>query len=113
MILTHLCSLKFNSLGVTAVHDHAKITNKKRTIVAESLAQVFAHYILVMTFSESSIRRSRKQNEDNALFFVEGPILHHRDKKLLPDIDGAKKTVERVPIIVSRNYIEKLLCMQK
>jgi len=48
-----------------------------------------------------------------ATFILNNPLLLHWDEKLLPDITGSKKVVDRVAVFVTRGQVEQLLAVPK
>ena len=70
-----------------------------------------------ITLSTSSIYRARKTvrvslaDNKKELFKPGTPLVAHFDGKLLPDNDG--RLVDRMPIVVSRLQVEKLLSIPK
>ena len=109
----------FQNPGVVEALDRVNISDRGAAMVAGSLVQAMGQDISSMTFSRSSIRRSRRQvrvamgSDDKASFSVGGPILLHWDGKLLPSIDNSRETEERIAIIISGNGMEKLLGVPK
>lgn len=106
---------------VAGALDRVNLPDRGAMFVVASVAKALGHPLDDLTLSRSTIRRSRMVTRklvaeaEKGSFSTEFPLLLHWDGKLLPDIagTGAKKTVDRIAVIVTGNGIEKLLAVPK
>ncbi|XP_022825785.1 uncharacterized protein LOC111355908 [Spodoptera litura] len=103
---------------VTGALDRNKITDREAMRLIIPLSAALGCNPASLSISRSTIRRARKKarqefNENlNETFKPSYPLVIHWDGKILPDITGNKK-VDRLPILISGNDTEKLLCVPK
>lgn len=103
----------FTSPEVVGALDRVNLPDRGAAFVTGAVAQALGHDISDLTFSRSSIRRSRRHTrqiqdeEARKKFHAAGPLLLHWDGKMLQEMGG--KTVERVAILVTGQGFEKLL----
>ena len=109
----------FRSPDVVAALDRVNLPDRGAVFVAGAVAKALGHDIGDITLSRRSVRRSRMEGRREAAaaeeddFSLKGPLLLHWDGKLLPDIDGSKKNVDRIAVLVTGNGEEKLLGVPK
>ena len=98
--------------------DHANVSDRAAMFIDSETAKSLGHNIQDFTLNAASIRRSRrshrKQFADEVLknFSPNAPLTVHWDGKLLPDLTG-KKSVDRLPILVSFGEDTQLLSVPK
>ena len=104
---------------VAAALDRAKVSDRGATFVVASIVQSVGVDLDDVVLSRSSICRARavtckeaaadiKQN-----FLPDKPLLLHWDGKLLPDIAGESKLVDRNAVLISAGGMEQLLAVLK
>ena len=103
---------------VAGALDRVNVTDRGATYVVGAVANALGCNASIMTLSRSSIRRSRCRNRETQAtvheeFIHRTPLLLHWDGKLLPDISGSKKTVDRIAVLVTGGGEEMLLGVPK
>lgn len=111
--------IKLNSPNLMSALDRTKISDRSATFAIAATAQTVGINMSEITLSRSTLRRQRA--EFRAQFSMDlkhnfdpdGPLVVHWDGKLLADISGEKVEVDRLPILVTGNDVEKLLGVPK
>ena len=98
--------------------DCANVSDRAAMFIVSETAKNLGHNIQDFTLNAASIRRSRRSHReqfaDEVLknFSLNAPLTVHWDGKLLPDLTG-KKSVDRLPILVSFGEDTQLLSVPK
>ena len=96
-----------------------KIPDRGAMFVVGAVAQGLGHDLEDMALSRNTIRiariatRKTVATTEQSAFMPDSPLLRHWDGKLLPDIAGSKKVVDRVAIIATGADVEQLLAVNK
>jgi hypothetical protein len=109
---------QFMTPGLAAVLDRTKVSDRKATALLYTVGESLGQNMSEFSVNRSSIRRSRiKEREATATEIISQfnptvPLVVHWDSKLLPDLTG-KEVVDRLPILVTGDGVEKLLGVPK
>ena len=106
------------SPDLAAALDRTQVSSRKATYVLSTVATSVGVDPETLNISKSSIHRRRARlRSDRAktikeTFSVKGPLVVHWDGKMMEDLTG-KETVDRLPVLVSGEGVEKLLAVPK
>ena len=98
--------------------DRANVSDRAAMFIVSETAKSLGHNNQDFTLSAASIRRSRRSHREQFAeevlknFSPNAPLTVHWDGKLLPDLTG-KKSVDRLPILVSFGEDTQLLSVPK
>lgn len=107
---------KFINERIASVLDKCKISDRDAIHVLIAVAEGLGHNANDLIINRTSLRRMRKKNRETVVRYLKEnyklsptePCILHFDGKILPDLNG-KRTVDRIPVIVSNRNGEQLL----
>ena len=111
--------MKVLTNNVVSSLDRVNISDRRALFVVGTVAQALGHSLKDLLLSYSTIRRERRSvrealtTVDKVDFSPDDSLLLHWDGKLLPDINGGKKKVDRIAILVTGGGVEKLMGVPK
>src|SRR6218665_3991781 len=107
---------------VAAALDRTKISDRNAVYALASFSAAVGQTPTDLALNRWSIRCSRIKHRDDAMTKLKDsfgneirdvPLVVHWDGKLLPDISGNHKKVDRLPILVSGRGVERLFNVPK
>jgi len=104
---------------VAAALDRTKISDRNAVYALSSFSLAVGQDPDGLALNRWSIRRSRMKHRDETIaklkdsFAPKVPLVVHWDGKLLPDISERHEKVDRLPILVSGQGVERLLNVAK
>lgn len=105
--------------NVTSVLDRTNLSVRQAAFVINNVAISLGHDVSKLASSRSTIHNRRRSNrckiaaQIKGNFTTQNPVCVHWDGKLLRDLIDNNKTVDRLPVIISGIFGDKMLGVPK